>query len=280
MPTPIVPSPSLDGVSSQIQDHTEQAAIELVYIKQANQIIGNAMANLTSAVDATQSSLNLLSLLQQFHNQLSVSTPPNFPFNYVTGVPTAAYIQLAGFNTEASAVTKGLGFTGKTTFAQLTALTTEQYRDIYQKVASAYYGTQINPAVNPLFNGATNLASLLNIRTNLLNEMMRLSSMTSALQQGNGSLLFALKTVYNELPTDLTTYNKWVLDGYVGNSASRGNIQNDLTTAITAAQSLNDTQKENVRQFLFVFQEYYQSAAAILSSISQIIKQMASKISQ
>jgi hypothetical protein len=69
--------------------------------------------------------------------------------------------------------------------------------------------------------------------------------------------------------------------GYLGSQASRnnaaiaGNIQQSITFAITAAQSLNDTQKEKVRQFLFVFEEYYKSAATILATITRIIEKMA-----
>lgn len=69
--------------------------------------------------------------------------------------------------------------------------------------------------------------------------------------------------------------------GYLGSQASRnnaalaGNIQQNITFAITAAQSLNDTQKEKVRQFLFIFEEYYKSASIILSTITRIIEKMA-----
>ncbi len=281
--TIVAASPSLDGVSDQVQNHTEQAAIELVYIKQANQIIGNAMDNLTSAMNASQSALNLLSMLQEFHNQLSVSTPSNFPFNFQTGQPTTAFLALGGYTTQTSALKTILPGTSLTSFSQLTNLPASTYQTIYEKIASVYYGTAINPTANSLTNSQANLTSILNVRAELLQEMKKLSSMTSALQKGNGSLLFSLKTVYNELPTDFNSYKNWVLDDYAsknGMSSARGKIEADLTTAITAAQSLNNTQTENVREFLFVFQEYYQSAAAILSTITTTISDMAQKISQ
>lgn len=72
--------------------------------------------------------------------------------------------------------------------------------------------------------------------------------------------------------------------GYLGSQGSRnnaaivGNVQQNITFAITAAQSLNDTQKEKVQQFLFVFEEYYKSASAILSAITQMIEKMAQGI--
>jgi len=62
------------------------------------------------------------------------------------------------------------------------------------------------------------------------------------------------------------------------NAAAAGAIQQSITFAITAAQSLNDTQKEEVRRFMFVFEEYYKSAGAILSKITQIIEKIAQGI--
>jgi hypothetical protein len=48
-----------------------------------------------------------------------------------------------------------------------------------------------------------------------------------------------------------------------------------LTKAITAAQSTNDQQNEDVRNFLNLFEQYYKSASALLQAISQIIQKMA-----
>ncbi len=265
MTNPIVPSPSLDGVSDEMQDHTEQAAIELVYIKEANQLIGQGMLQLTSALNVTQSALNLLTMIQQLHNQISVTAPSNFPFNFATGLATGSP---PSPNTSLP-------------------LTTTQYQQNYQLVASAYYGHAISPSfmfasVNSM-GFASTLNTMLTVKKSLGAEITSLSAQTSAMQKGNGSLLFSLKTVYDELPTNFSTMKKWALDNYTASAqsaASAGGIENDITTAIVAAQSLNNTQQENARQFLFVFQEYYQSAAAILSSITQIITQMAGNISQ
>ena len=45
-------------------------------------------------------------------------------------------------------------------------------------------------------------------------------------------------------------------------------------------QALIDVQKEDVRNFLFVFEEFYKSASAILQRISQMIEKMAQNISR
>lgn len=67
---------------------------------------------------------------------------------------------------------------------------------------------------------------------------------------------------------------------YTLTGAKTGDVQDAMTTAITAAESLNDTQKENVRNFLFVFEEFYKSASAVLQRISAMIEKMASNISR
>ncbi|MEC7839971.1 MAG: hypothetical protein VX777_08035 [Chlamydiota bacterium] len=70
--------------------------------------------------------------------------------------------------------------------------------------------------------------------------------------------------------------------GYLGSFGERGNmgqlagsLQQNITTAITAAQGLNTEQQESVQSFLFTFQEYYKSASALLNSITQIVEKFA-----
>jgi hypothetical protein len=70
--------------------------------------------------------------------------------------------------------------------------------------------------------------------------------------------------------------SKGAISGINGEAA--GDIQDGINKATVAGQSLNDTQKENVRNFLFVFEEFYKSASAILQRISQIIEKMATNI--
>jgi hypothetical protein len=75
----------------------------------------------------------------------------------------------------------------------------------------------------------------------------------------------------------------WMLDGQNlpvsnPNAISAGQIQNNLSQAIRAGQSLNDTQKQKVNQYMFLFQEFYKSANDVLNQISQIIEKMAQNI--
>jgi hypothetical protein len=59
-----------------------------------------------------------------------------------------------------------------------------------------------------------------------------------------------------------------------------GDSQQSLTFATTAAQNLNDQQKQSVSSYMFLFEEYYKSASSILQSLTQIIQKMAQNISR
>ncbi len=82
----------------------------------------------------------------------------------------------------------------------------------------------------------------------------------------------------------MSGYKNWLLDNYGSRFTSTGikagQYQQNITFAITAGQSLNDSQKENVNNFLFVFQQYYQSATAMLQQITQLIQQIAQNVSK
>ena len=70
----------------------------------------------------------------------------------------------------------------------------------------------------------------------------------------------------------------WIMDGQSATSggavSSSGKIQNDITQAITSGQNLNTTLSQKTQQYLFVFQQFYQSASGILTTINQFIQQM------
>lgn len=79
---------------------------------------------------------------------------------------------------------------------------------------------------------------------------------------------------------------RWMLDNYdkslTGNqsTALSGKIQEHIQFAIASAQTFNDSQKTKVKEFMFVFEEYYKSASAVLLKISQLIEKMAQQISR
>lgn len=234
-------------------EHNLQGLIELSYVRTANEVLVSNMASLESALQTTKNVMDTLTGLQTLHNRIQVSGKGSFSagFNYSTG-------------------------------------TVQGYKD----AAKAFFGASVNPSFaiaqnTPEANQFTN--DLVALKAKLSAQIPLLSAITPKLplDQGGGedpnSLLAKLRAVLNDLNTNnITTYagqKAWVEDNYsalTGSaSTSAGQIQQRLTFAITAGQSLNDTQKETVRRYLFLFEEYYKSASAVLQKISQIIEKMA-----
>ncbi len=310
MSTPVNPNAPIPVTQAELNAHSEQALIELIYVQTANDLLGTAMSNLSSALNTTQSVLNILQALQGLHNDISVQSKSAFNFNYRVGpssvssenvsagitagpvIPPGAYdggIVLGVVVTRFSVkFITGQGFQRVTT--HFSAHVTD-YQHAYMSAASAYFGKAIDPFfvfANSAASGYSQFrSSLMILRNHLRTEISTLTKQTpSASLNDPANLLNTVKKVFNELPSTFTfsAVEKWALDNYNLHGASgvsqAGLIENDLTSAITAAESLNDSQKEKVRNYLFIFQEYYQSASAVLSAISQIINQIAQKISQ
>jgi len=284
---------------AELNAHTEQALVELVYIRTANDMLGGALGSLDSALATTNSILNLLAALQNLKNAINIKSNSAFAFNYLTGrLPGGVGIggkgaSVAGTgpsvlptrHTLGSRITANLGITNF-------ALNVTNYQQTYKYAASTFFGRALNPffvfssANDPGF--ATFSQQLTSLKTALSKELQVLTKQTPASQRNNpDSLLGALSKVIQDLPTntkDFGSVEKWVVDNYGSHGSttagSAGALENDLTFAITAAQHLNDSQKEKVRRFLFIFQEYYQSASAVITGINQAVQMMAQKISQ
>lgn len=97
------------------------------------------------------------------------------------------------------------------------------------------------------------------------------------------TLLAKLKIVYANLPSGSFASTKaWALDGYTSNSASslvqQGLLQQQITDAITAGESSNSSQNANIRNYMFVFEQYYQSAASIITALNQAIMGFSHKV--
>jgi hypothetical protein len=263
------PYPSV--TQAEIDAHTVQALVELVYVRAANDILGDSLVALESALNVTQSVLRLLSKIQDLHNKITVQGKSAFGFNFKsTGVMS--------WSTNSAGV------------AVAVSVNASLFMSEYNKAASAYFGKSIDPIF--VFSSATAPGyaayeqALQTLKTQLGQEISVLARMTPVGSDGNeNSLLSTLRKVYGNMPATFSysTVQQWALDKYnvhgSTNVSLAGQIQSDITFAITAAQSLNDAQKEKVRRYMFIFQEYYQSASAVLSKINTIVEQMAQKIS-
>lgn len=265
--------------AADLAAHTEQALVELVYVRTANEILGASMASLESALNISQSVLNILQALQNLKNYITVNSPGTFTFSYNDAGLNRSFSRTT-FDNSSFKVTQGVQ-----------SATIDEYQNVYQSMASAYFGKPIDPVLNlPAGTTLADAQTQFNqIYQNIGTMITKLQTITPVANQNDpGTLLFQLKQVQKDMIGTAANaganFSTWVLDNYnnftQGGSSNAGALQANITTAITAAQSLNDSQKEDVRRFLFIFQEYYQSASAILSKITQIIEKMAQKISQ
>lgn len=255
--TSVGPTTYPSVTSADINAHTIQALVELVYCQTANDVLTSAMASLQQALATTQNVLTTLTSLQNLKNSLKPIAKSTFDFDY------------------------GGGSVG-------------DYAEDYNEAASAFFGVPIDPAFyigstlieddsTPEFaEFATNLAQY---KSSLATQIAFLSTITDTADPN--TLYAKLKIVYNDIPTDTSDYSdvsNWVLDNYDTHGAQgvalSGNLQQHLTDAITAGQSLNSSQQQKVQNYLFIFQQYYQSAAAILNKIDQIIGRMAQAASR
>lgn len=171
-------------------------------------------------------------------------------------------------------------------------------------------------SVQPGAGFADALYQLLNDKAALSAQIAQLSVLTPATggSQDSASLYARLKQVLSDINANLyylsgstkvqvtfstpqggdawnqafLGFRNWMLDNTQqkfnlqdgGDPSKAGLYSRNLTFAVSAGESLNDTQKEQVRNYLFVFQEYYQSASAILKALSDMITKMAQGIAR
>lgn len=244
------------------KEHNVQALIELSYVKTANETLASNMASLNDSLTTTKDIMDTLAGLQSLHNRITVAGKP--PFSTADG--------------------------GTFDYKTATLAT-------YQAAAKTYFDSNVDPtfALSAGSSGQIQFSSdIAKLKAKLSAQIPLLSATTPRLplDQGGGedptTLLSKVRAVLKDLTdNDLTTYEgqkAWVEDKYGGlvgtDSTNSGLIQQALTFATTAGQSLNDTQKETVRRYLFLFEEYYKSASAVLQKISQIIEKMGQSISR
>ncbi len=264
------------NINPSANSHGIQAYIELVYIRGGNELLQAQLGPLKDALATTKNALDTLAGLQGMHNYISVKDRTSF---------TAFAFALNGFSYGKVYTSKDGG--------------TNDYSKAYQSAASAYYNRPITPffgysttewtASSPDFIRFANNLSV--YRDNLTTVMNQLSKQMTAEQMKDPNTLYhKLSAVLGDLPTakplsgDFTKCKEWVMDNYAQQngpkggpniSTSQGKFQQDMDNAVTAAQSMNDSNKEDVQRFLKVFEEYYKSAGAMLTAINQIIMKMA-----
>jgi hypothetical protein len=277
--------PSFIVSSTLADEHNLTNLVELVYVRVGNEVMAQALNKLDTALSATQKSLIALTDLQGLHNQIAVGAKSAIPFTFTASTQTVTYLS-------------GNIATFKVINSQ------DSYISGYTKVGSTYYrpiepyfsvtvpggGAPVKITASTAAGLTPVMSAAVDYFTVQLNQSKAVISgliakLTPITPSGDPTTLLAkLKTVYSEFPStnSYADVRKWILDGYTvqGSSAviNAGLIQQHITNAITAGQSLNSSQNAAVRRYMFVFEQYYQSAAAVISSLNSLMQDMARKI--
>lgn len=240
---------------------TLQALVELEYVKNANDTLSNKMINLENALSLTQNVLKVLTSVQQLHNNVTPNTTKAGPVNL--NDPSLD----AGKDDKKTTTNTGNAYNAND--------------------APAFKGgTGFGVSIPAHQAGAfTNIALSASITTSAFSAFKgletQLKGQLSALSASHNSSTEIFKRVKQVLSdmqkfdANANTAATWFIDNYgsAGVTKDSGLYQQNISTAITSAENLNNSQQQNVQQFMFVFQEYYQSASTVLSKLSQIIEQ-------
>jgi hypothetical protein len=263
----ITPIPSVSELSA---DHSLQAYIELVYIRAANEVMTDKMLELENGMMTTKSVMDSLTQIQQLKNLISVKSKGAFDsttykLSPPSGSPFSGLIQTPGLYSQ------------------------------YATAASAFFGTPVSVSISyAALSGTQDYAEFKKLMSALLakitTEIAQLSAITKPLSGGgedSNSLLAKMRIVLADAAnTTASEANAiaWVTDLYNETSSTdttdAGKLQQHITDAITAGQALNSTQTEDLRSFMYLYEEYYKSASAILTAITQIIQKMADGIAR
>lgn len=165
------------------------------------------------------------------------------------------------------------------------------FERLYKTMASAQF-SQVFPFVTA--NLSTTPAQLLAAKSALMNAINALTSQNPTSQ--GVTVINSLAYLCNQVTADISAafantstqasaVTKWILDGQDkrisgSQTGNAGAIQQNITSATQSAQSLNSVQQQNVQNYMFMFQQFYQSASSVLQTVSQMITSTAQNINR
>lgn len=108
----------------------------------------------------------------------------------------------------------------------------------------------------------------------IINNLTYLQNKITAVDSG-APLASQLGTIISDFTDIASTQNgsieTWVKDFEEG---QEGVYQQHLNNAVVASQSLNDTEREQLNNVMFVYEEFYKSSTAMLSTLDQLLKKI------
>ena len=266
------------GMAAATQSQSIQQVLMVDYVSRGNELLFNEMSKLREAIDLNQTVLSYLNSLQDLMNQ---KDPERFvlQLQYLNNIIIGTDASRDAFDT----------YEKQTYDNAITALAKFQNDGSLK----AYLAGPNSPPDDPLIPQANAAFDDLNpiltsvvqyskktIMDNLDYFTGQLTALTGTTPGSEQGLLLALNKIradFNALPDSNDPIKQWVQDAQAGDE---GDYQRHLNDAITGSQSFNDSQREELRRVMFTFEEFYKSATALLSRLTQLLEKIATSISR
>lgn len=299
-----------NDIASTNPTRSLQSMVELEYVREGNEVIAQALSSLEQALELTQHSMDTLAHLQDLANLVNVEqrtyTPSGGPLNLF--VDSQARWQMLAWDHNNS-TGAGLVYLDTITtfykqmateyFSQLKASaggisTVTSYElvqakiDLTQQVVkyeSANPGvtrSTVNSLPFFLYKIVQDISASFKAVLPLLfytnfNGGLTIDNLKAAYQSGTNPLFSASVIKGGAI--------RWIIDNQdklltSRESSTAGAFYGHLTQAIKGSESLNDSKKQEVNNYMFLFQEFYKSSSAVLAKVSQIVEKMAQGISR
>lgn len=259
-----------------------QQVLMVDYVSRGNEILFAEMQKLKDAIDLNQSALSYLNSLQDLMNQ---KDPQKFimQLQLLNGVNVNPQNPQGVFDTfEKQTYDQSLGTLtriGNETPAGLQAYfnnlaTGATIPTDAQLATGAFDDLSTATTVIAGYSAAQIIANLNYLTTQIGGQAANAAS--------SGGLIQAL----NKIKSDFTSlqssdpanvFKNWIQDTQAGDA---GAFQRNLSNGIVSSQSFNDTQREKLREVMFVFEEFYKSATGLLSRLTQLLEKMADGIAR
>ncbi len=273
---------------SSTQSQSLQQLLMVDYVSRGNELLYDEMNKLQTAIDQNQTALSYLNSLQDLMNQkdpqqfimklqiLSTTNPASLTQGEYSAFENQSFNQTLGtvakFSATEIATYLNTLYQFDPAITDVMTINSDQYDQMVGNMSGAFLTLSQLQNMTSTFNSSN--GGVNQILTNLDHLINTLSVTT-----GSTQLVQSLRTIRADFAAVQNSGGivKWVQDF---NTNTEGDYQRHLNNAIVASQSLNDTKREELRRTMFVFEEFYKSATAMLSRITQLLERMASSISR